>query len=175
MSGIRIPTVDLEDSKRRNSLGLPGWSFGSSPRIFFRVRVAGPKPDCTFRRPGLTCPQLWTHPKSWKEIKRIIFSTFSTASRNYISQNLRPQVSGFQKEAWELKWNLVKLITLGSEIRSSLDLEWSKRGWVANGPDFKWDLKSQSPTTIWNPDKCSPFCQKLSGFWMVRFFKWLEL
>ena len=30
-----------------------------------------------------------------------------------------------------------------SEIWTSLD-EWSKRGWVANGPDFQWDLKSRS-------------------------------
>ena len=34
----------------------------------------------------------------------------------------------------------------GSEIQTSLDFEWSKRGWVANGPDFKWDLKTKSPT-----------------------------
>ena len=25
-------------------------------------------------------------------------------------------------------------------------LLWSKRGWVANGQDFKWDLKSGTPT-----------------------------
>ena len=36
--------------------------------------------------------------------------------------------------------------TVGSEIRRSLDLEWSKRGWVANGLDFEWDLKFGSPT-----------------------------
>ena len=34
----------------------------------------------------------------------------------------------------------------GSEIRTSLDFEWSKRGWVTNGPDFEWDLKFGSPT-----------------------------
>ena len=34
----------------------------------------------------------------------------------------------------------------GSEIRPSLDLEWSKRGWFANGLDFERDLKSGSPT-----------------------------
>ena len=34
----------------------------------------------------------------------------------------------------------------GSEIRPSLDFEWSKTGWVANGLDFEWDLKSGSPT-----------------------------
>ena len=66
----------------------------------------------------------------------------------------------------------------GSEIRPSLDFEWSKRGCVANGLDFEWDLKSGIPT-IWNPDKWRPFRQKLfeiqtkspnfewSGFWMV--------
>ena len=26
----------------------------------------------------------------------------------------------------------------GSEIQTSLDFEWSKRGWVANGLDFVW-------------------------------------
>ena len=34
----------------------------------------------------------------------------------------------------------------GSEIRTGLDLEWSKRGWVANGMDFEWDLKYGSQT-----------------------------
>ena len=33
----------------------------------------------------------------------------------------------------------------GSEIRTSLDFECSKRGWVSNGPDFEWDLISGSP------------------------------
>ena len=47
----------------------------------------------------------------------------------------------------------------GSEIWTSLDFEWSKRGWVANGPYFKCDLKSGSPT-IWNPDKCLHFVKK---------------
>ena len=27
-----------------------------------------------------------------------------------------------------------------SEIRPSLDFEWSKTGWVVNGLDFEWDL-----------------------------------
>ena len=60
-----------------------------------------------------------------------------------------------------------------SEIRTSLDFEWSKRGWVANVLDFEWDLKSGS-LTILNPDKWPPFCQKTfeiqtktSGFRMV--------
>ena len=39
-----------------------------------------------------------------------------------------------------------KMIQWGSEIRTSLDFEWSKRGWVANGPDFELNLKSGSPT-----------------------------
>ena len=33
-------------------------------------------------------------------------------------------------------------IQWGSEIQTCLDFEWLKRGWVANGPDFEWDLKS---------------------------------
>ena len=59
-----------------------------------------------------------------------------------------------------------------SEMWTSLDFKWLKRGWVAKGPDFEWDLKSGSPTiwypdkflskTIWNPNKTSEF-------WMVWF------
>ena len=66
-------------------------------------------------------------------------------------------------------------IQWGSEIRTSLDSEWSKRCWVANGVDFEWDLKSGSPT-IRNPYKWPPSCQKpfefwtkMSGFCMVQF------
>ena len=55
--------------------------------------------------------------------------------------------------------------------------EWSKRGWFANGLDFKWDLKSGSPT-IWNPDKslerrtlnCA-VDSNMCGFWMVDGFQ----
>ena len=46
------------------------------------------------------------------------------------------------------------ILQWGSEIRTSLDFEWSKIGWVANGLDFEQDLKSGSPT-IWNPDSLS--------------------
>ena len=62
------------------------------------------------------------------------------------------------------------------EIGTSLDIKWSKRGWVANGPYFGWNLKSGSPT-IWNLDKWLPFCQNhlKSGqkcpYWMVRTVK----
>ena len=45
-------------------------------------------------------------------------------------------------------------------------------------PDFKWNLKSGSPT-IWNPDKWPLFCQKpfeiqtkMSRFWMVEWFSY---
>ena len=44
----------------------------------------------------------------------------------------------------------LSLIQWGSEIQISLDFEWSKKGLVANGPDFEWDLKSMSPTDHWN-------------------------
>ena len=37
-------------------------------------------------------------------------------------------------------------IQWGSEIMTSLEFKWSERGWVTNGPDFEWDLKSASPT-----------------------------
>ena len=38
------------------------------------------------------------------------------------------------------------IIQWASDIRTSLDFKRWKRGWVANGPDFEWDLKSGSPT-----------------------------
>ena len=38
------------------------------------------------------------------------------------------------------------------------------RGWVANGLDIQWDLKSASPT-IWNTDKWQLFCQKPFTIW----------
>ena len=50
-------------------------------------------------------------------------------------------------------------IQQGSEIWTSLDYEWSKRGWVANGLESEWDPKSESPT-LGNPYKWLPFCQK---------------
>ena len=44
------------------------------------------------------------------------------------------QTSEYRTSQSSLQW--------GSEIWTSLDFEWSKRGWVANGLDFEWDLKS---------------------------------
>ena len=49
-------------------------------------------------------------------------------------------------------------------------LECSKRGWVANGPDFEWDLESVQITailslTILNLEKSPVF--ECSGFGMV--------
>ena len=41
---------------------------------------------------------------------------------------------------------ILRTVQWGSEIRGGLDFEWSKRDWVVNGPDFKWDLKSRSLT-----------------------------
>ena len=46
---------------------------------------------------------------------------------------------------------------MGNEIRTSLDFEWTERGWFANDLDFKCDLKLGRPT-IRNLDKWSPVC-----------------
>ena len=54
------------------------------------------------------------------------------------------------------------------EIQTSLDFEWSKRGWVANGPDFQWDLKSGSPT-ISNPNHLK---SKPSKYQMAIYFNY---
>ena len=85
---------------------------------------------------------------------------------------------------------ILRITKQGSEILTSLDFEWSKKGWFWNGPYVKSDLKSGSPT-IWNPDKWRLFClkpfeiwMKMSGFLMVwtiakaivrPFWKWYHL
>ena len=60
----------------------------------------------------------------------------------------------------ELQW--------GSEIWTSLDFNSSKRGWVANGPNLEWDLKSQRPTSsliniLLNPNLIIADCRALWG------------
>ena len=47
---------------------------------------------------------------------------------------------------------LKKLLKWGSEIGIHPNFDWSKRGWLENGPIFQLDLKSGIPT-IWNLDK----------------------
>ena len=77
---------------------------------------------------------------------------------------LKNKNKSFVSDALTLSWvnfNRALLpLLLGSEIWTSMNFEWSKRGWVKNCPDFKLDLKSGSPTIL-NPDKWQPFCQKL--------------
>ena len=61
--------------------------------------------------------------------------------------------------------NLLNILSLyagdsvqwGSEIGSSMDFEWSKRGWVASGLVFEWNLKSGSPTML-NTIFCKCMC-----------------
>ena len=89
-------------------------------------------------------------------------------------QTKSPQVNPFYFKLFlSFSWDIFLYLQWGSEIRTSLDFECSKRGWVSNGPDFEWDLISGSPD-IWNLYKWLPFCQKpfdilkkMSGFWMV--------
>ena len=54
----------------------------------------------------------------------------------------------------------------GSEIQTSLDFEWSKRGWVGlNGLDFEWDLKFGSQNHLKSEQK-HPYFEWIS-FQMV--------
>ena len=53
------------------------------------------------------------------------------------------------------------LMQWGSEIQTSLDFKWSKRGWVSNGSDFEWDLKSRSPTVVSTSGFFSVLCSFL--------------
>ena len=47
---------------------------------------------------------------------------------------------------WYLNDGLNNRLQWGSEIWTCLDFELSKRGWVEEGPNFKWNLKSRGPT-----------------------------
>ena len=49
-------------------------------------------------------------------------------------------------------------IPWGFKIRTCLDFKWSKRGWVENGQNFEWYMKTTNPT-IWNLGKRAPFRQ----------------
>ena len=40
----------------------------------------------------------------------------------------------------------LQFVQWGSKIQTSLDFKWAKRGRIANGPDFEWDLKTRSTT-----------------------------
>ena len=53
----------------------------------------------------------------------------------------------------------ISFMQWGSEIRTRPNIEWSKRGWFANGLDFEWYLNYGSPTIL-NLDKWQSFCQK---------------
>ena len=69
---------------------------------------------------------------------------------------------------YHVKFSLQQHTTIkwGSKIQTSLDFEWSKRGWVANGLDFEWDLKSGQMAAILS--KPFEIRTKISGFWMVE-------
>ena len=91
--------------------------------------------------------------------------------------NTRRSPSG-KKSKFEIgtKWLSLLIPNIPTNLKYwctvGIDSECFKRGWVANGPDFKCDLKSGSPT-IWNQDKWLPFCQKpleiQTWYWMVQF------
>ena len=68
-------------------------------------------------------------------------SSLKGGDKDYLSSHVTftwNVLSAGKQQQYQLQW--------GSEIRPSLDFEWSKTGWVTNGLDFKWDLKSGSPT-----------------------------
>ena len=54
----------------------------------------------------------------------------------------------------------------GSEIQTSLEFNWVKRGWLANGPDFEWDFDWSSYQMVWTIAtaiaKAQPFENSLS-------------
>ena len=101
--------------------------------------------------------------------------TSTNFSTTYCSVRVHlPIIKWSNKLSTVYSWGLNNKVLLGSEIRTSLHFEWSKRGWHAHGPNFEWDLKSWS-TTIWNLDKWVLFLsktiwnldKKCPVFWMV--------
>ena len=62
----------------------------------------------------------------------------------------------------------------GSEIHTP-DFEWSKRGWVANGPEFEWDLKSGAHTYEIGTNGCHFGKNHLKSRQKCLDFEWLGL
>ena len=81
-----------------------------------------------------------------------------------------------QRRKYHIFWlKCNTLIQWGSEIQISLDFEWSKKGLVANGPDFEWDLKSMSPTDHWNTKPFEIRTSKSLVFKSHIFFFWIDM
>ena len=122
-------------------------------RLFHREPIRG---HLLFRSPlpwGMT-REFWTRILEGSLRNRL--RKESTAKKDeMIIKNFKLRYSGFLKSR-------------------HLDIQWSKRGWFANGPDLEWDLKSR---TIWNPNKWPPLCQKIHLKYGQKcpVFEWLEL
>ena len=101
-----------------------------------------------FQMVGL--PDFRSHSKSGPFANQPLFD-HSKSGQGRISD---PHCSlGWELEFWQSGFQIAAIcVQWGSEIWPCPDFEWSKRGWFANGPGFKWDLKYQSPT-IWKPTK----------------------
>ena len=145
------------------------------------------------------------HPLNWglkvhylghKSVHIIRPTIWISDTRMYVIQTLilfyrcrkRSQVSS--KVAVPRQRNSSRCVQRGSEIQTSLDLEWSKRGWVANGFDFELYLKFGShpfeirqmaqmatilPKTIWNLDKIvliTSFLMKRQSHWFYSMEYW---
>ena len=93
-----------------------------------------------------------------KKYDHIILNGKVISSTNYTMNVIKSSLVGVlsTKFAFQLQFNFKRRDPLskkhcskaqqGYEIRTILNLEWSKAGWFANSLDFKWDLKFGSPT-----------------------------
>ena len=81
----------------------------------------------------------------------------------------------FEKQKWlgslwpdfcrHMNTKLKYSVQWGSVIWTSLDFKWSKRGWVANGPNFEWELKSRSQNG--SLEKRLPYSHKVARCYYV--------
>ena len=77
-----------------------------------------------------------------------------------------------------MKMNFYYTVGIQKQCRSEIhtpDFEWSKRGWVANGPELEWDLKSRAHTFEIGTNGCH-FGKNHLKSWQKRLdFEWLGL
>ena len=109
--------------------------------LFFNIQISGRQ-----------MPVIWMWP-------RFNYTQPSLYKFLGLSKSVLHQISCRSKDAKNLSFSFYTVhIQWGSEIRTSLDFEWSKRGWVANGPE------------VYRPFEIRAIQTKTSRFQMVRFW-----
>ena len=70
----------------------------------------------------------------------------------------------YSRYSFSYSFNFSWLKHRESKFWTNLDFKWSKRGWVANGRDFEWDLKLVQMDTTYSVKNHLKSCRKCLGF-----------